>query len=438
MKKQTGTLEPSAIGLTNPSRRQFIKKTAVAAAIVAAPSVLTKSAYAAVRPIKIGLPSPQTGPLADFAEADNFVLAGIRKIVANGIMVNGVNHPVQIIVKDTRSDANRAAEVAASLIKTDNVDLMVVSDTPENINPVADQCELNGVPCLSNGCPWQVFYFGRGAKPDKGFDWTYHYFWGIEDLFAVYTNLWSSIPTNKAVGALWPNDNDGNATSDKVHGEPPYLASKGFSLVDPGRFDTMTNDFSAQIARFKQGKVEIVTGVIPPPAFNTFWSQAAQQGFKPKIVTVAKAALFPAAVQSYGPRGLGLSTEVWWSNFSPFKSSLTGQSSAELCAQWEKESGKQWTPAVGFRHSLFEIALDVLKRTKNINSPESIRDALQATNLPAITGHVKFGNPVKNVSKTPLVGGQWVRGKKYEYDLMIVNNDTFKGIPTQMTLKPLS
>jgi branched-chain amino acid transport system substrate-binding protein len=240
------------------------------------------------------------------------------------------------------------------------------------------------------------------------------------------------------VGALWPNDNDGNATSDPKQGEPPYLTAKGFSLIDPGRFETMTNDFSAQIARFKQGNAEIITGVIPPPAFATFWSQAAQQGFKPKIVTVAKAALFPAAINSYGERGLGLSTEVWWSNFSPFKSSLTGQSAAQLCAQWEKESGKQWTPAVGFRHSLFELAVDILKRTKNIDSPESVRDALQSTNLDTITGHVKFGDPVKNVSKTPLVGGQWARGKKYKYDLLIVNNETFKAIPTQAALKPLS
>ena len=31
-----------------------------------------------------------------------------------------------------------------------------------------------------------------------------------------------------------------------------------------------------------------------PPDFATFWSQAAQQGFKPKIVTIGKALLFPS------------------------------------------------------------------------------------------------------------------------------------------------
>lgn len=423
--------------LVNPSRRDFIKKTAaVAVAAAAGPSILSSYAHAATgRPIKIGLPTPKSGPLAEFSEPDSFVLGHVRKLVANGITLNGTTHPVQIIEKDTRSDPNRAAEVASSLIKSDKVDLIIVGDTPEVVNPVADQAEINGVPCVSSGCPWQVFFFGRGGKLPKGFDWTYHFFWGIEDLFACYSNIWGSIPTNKVVGGLWPNDNDGNATA---QGEPPYLKERGFTVVDPGRFETMTNDFSSQIAKFKQAKVEIVTGVIPPPAFITFWSQAAQQGFKPKIVTVAKAALFPSAIDSYGERGLNLTTEVWWSPFHPFKSSLTGQTWAQLCAEWEKASSKQWNAEVGFKHAMLEVALDVIKRTKNINSPAAIRDSIASTNLDTIAGHVQFGVTNKNVSKTPLVGGQWVRGKKHKYDLMIVNNETFKAIPTQAALKPLA
>jgi branched-chain amino acid transport system substrate-binding protein len=423
----------------NPSRRQFLKNTAAAALVAAAgPASLTRYAHAAARPVKIGLVTPASGPLAIFAEPDEFVLSAVRKLVANGLTINGANHPIQILVRDSRSDPNRAAEVASALIKSDKVDLIIAGDTPEVMNPVADQAEINAVPCVTSGCPWQVFFFGRGGKLPQGFDWTYHFFWGIEDLFACYTNLWNSIPTSRVVGALWPNDNDGNATSDPQHGEPPYLAQKGFKLVDPGRFDTMTNDFSAMISKFKQGNVDIVTGVIPPPAFATFWSQAAQQGFRPKIVTVAKAALFPAAVTSYGERGISLTTEVWWSPFHPFKSSLTGQTSAQLCAQWEKESKKQWTAEVGFKHAMFEVALDVLKRTKNIDSPAAIRDAIRETKLDTIAGHIEFGITNKNVSKTPLVGGQWVKGKHFKYDLVVVNNETFKAIPTQAQLKAIS
>ena len=45
-----------------------------------------------------------------------------------------------------------------------------------------------------------------------------------------------------------------------------------------------------------------------PPDFSTFWSQAAQQDFHPKVVTIGKALLFPSVVNSLGPRGNGLTT----------------------------------------------------------------------------------------------------------------------------------
>ena len=45
--------------------------------------------------------------------------------------------------------------------------------------------------------------------------------------------------------------------------------------------------------------------------------------------------------------------------------------------------------------------------------------------------------PFKNVSRTPLVLGQWVKGTKTKYELVIVNNETFPGIPTTAKLKSL-
>ena len=89
--------------------------------------------------------------------------------------------PIEIVVKDSQTNSNRAAEVAADLILKDKVALMVVGAAPETDNPVADQCELNEVPCVSTVSPWQPWFFARGGKPDKPFKWTYHYFWGLED-----------------------------------------------------------------------------------------------------------------------------------------------------------------------------------------------------------------------------------------------------------------
>ncbi len=387
---------------------------------------------------KIGYVSPQTGPLAIFAEPDEFTLKQVRESLKNGITINGNTYAVEIIYKDSQSNSNRASEVASELILKDKVDIVIAASTPATTNPVADQCELNGVPCITTDTPWQPHFFGRGGDPKEGFEWTYHFFWGLEDIIGSYTNLWEQIPTNKVVGVLFPNDSDGNAWGDKERGFPPVLKEKGFKVVDLGRYQSPSSDFSSYIYEFKKQGVEIVTGVIPPPDFANFWNQAGQQGFNPKIVTVAKASEFPMAIAPFGDRADKLSVEVWWSPEHPYSSGLTGQSSAQLASAYTKATGKQWSMPLGFKHALFEVAIDALKRSKGPGNPEAIRDAIAKTNYKSIVGNVNFKTgPVPNISKTPLVSGQWERKDK-NLELIIVENSQAKDIAVQGKLKPIN
>lgn len=414
------------------NRRAFIQSTAAAAAAV------TSTTLWAADTIKIGFVTPLTGPLALFGEADKWTVEQMKQAFKDGISVAGKKYSVEILIKDSQSNPNRAAEVASDLILKDKITLMVVSSTPETTNPVSDVCELNETPCISSVCPWQPWFFGRKGDPAKGFAWTHHFFWGLEDVIGNFTNGWKSVKTNKKVGGLFPNDGDGNAWGDKAVGFPKPLADMGFTLNDPGRYQNGTQDFSAQIAAFKKDGVEIVTGVMIPPDAKTFLTQAKQQGFNPKVITLGKALLFPVGIEALGDLGLGLTTEVWWSPSHPFSSSLTKQSAKDLAATYEKSSNKQWTQPLGFAHALFEVAADALKRAKSVKSAD-LRDAIAATDLKTIVGHVKWGGPgpFKNVSKTPLVLGQWVKGSKHKVDLVIVNNETAKNIPTGGTLKPM-
>jgi branched-chain amino acid transport system substrate-binding protein len=288
--------------------------------------------------------------------------------------------------------------------------------------------------------PWQAWFFGRKGDPVKGFDWTYHFFWGLEDVIAVFTNMWKSVPTNRRVGGLFPNDSDGNVWGDPKLGLPPALASMGFALTDPGRFQNMTQTLASHISAFKRDNVEIVTGVVIPPDMKTFLVQSRQQGFKPKVISVAKALLYPATVEAVGDLAEGVTTEVWWTPSYPFTSSLTKQSAKALGDAYEASTKKQWTQPIGFSHGLLEIAVDVFKRTKDVGSKAAIRDAVAATDLNTIVGPVKFGGagPMRNVSKTPLVGGQWVKGTKTKYELVIVDNQTMPSIPAGGKLRLLA
>ncbi len=424
-------------------RRKALRTLALGGAgALAAPALLMRSAHAAGRTIKIGMVSPSTGPIAAFGEADQFVLAGVRKALSDGIMVAGEKHPVEIIYKDSQSNPNRASEVAAQLINNDRIDFMVASSTSDTTNPVSDQCELNGVPCVTSDDPWQSWFFGRRGNPAKGFEWTYHFFWGFDQVGNTFADMWLTLPTNKKLGTMFTNDPDGIAANDEKHGLPALFKSKGFDVHNLGLYPPLSDDFTAQITELKKAGCEVCCGIFNPPQFATFWTQCAQQGYRPKIMTPPKALLFPTAVEALGDRGAGTSTEVWWSHHHPFKSNLTGETAQQFCDAYEAATHKQWTQPIGFKHANLEVAIDALKRAKKL-SPEAIRDAVADTDYHSLVGPItwKAGgakNPVKNVCTTPLVGGQWKKGTKHKYELNIVYNKSAPEIPLDSPFEPIS
>ncbi|MBQ2263132.1 MAG: ABC transporter substrate-binding protein [Loktanella sp.] len=421
----------------------FTRRRLLKTGLALSASGLAMPAIAQGRNVRIGYVSPQTGPLAGFAEADNFTIAMFNRVMAE----QGI--AVEVIVKDSQSNPNRAATVAQELIISDEIDFMLVASTPETTNPVATVCEAEEIPVISTKAPWQPFFIGQQGNPGnpdswQPFNYAYHYFWGLEDVIAVFTNMWNQLDTNMQVGGLFPNDADGNAWGDPAVGVAPGFAEAGYTTTDPGRYQNLTDDFSAQINAFRSANAEIVTGVVIPPDFTTFRNQSLQQGFRPKAITVAKAILFPQSVETLGEAGHNLSSEVWWSASHPFTSSLTGESCADLAAAFTAETGRPWTQPIGFVHSLFEMAADVIKRANDPTDPDDVVETIRATELNTMVGRIAWdgaGVPpfaAQNICKTPLVGGQWRRLEDGSFDLVVVDNTTAPEIPTGGTMEALA
>jgi len=409
-------------------RREFVKKGAIGlgAAMVAGSSLpkLVRTAEASKRDyILIGRPNPATGPIAGFGEGtpwvDDRALAEINKSGGIYVKERGRKLPVKVKILDTESNPSKAAEVAARLIVRDKVDLMLFYHTPDTVNPVASICERFKVPAISLDSPLEPWLEGGPYK------WAFHAFWSIEkDIVPVYTGMWDQIKTNKKVGILMANDPDGVAWS-KVFREEG--AKKGYEMIDLGRFPYGLQDFSPFINKWKKENVEIIVANTIPPDFITAWRQCSRLGFKPKVATVGKALLFPSVVKALGgDLGEGIATEVWWSPEHPFKSSLTGESARSLCDAWTAATGKEWLQPLGFKHAGYEIAADVLKRAGSLDK-NKIRQAIAQTDMDTIVGPINFNS--QNYARTPLVGGQWVKGSKFPWEINIVYNKQFPNIP---------
>jgi branched-chain amino acid transport system substrate-binding protein len=434
---------------TRIARRTFLRGTGAAAAAAVGAGVAScggedrsgsggDAVGGDARPVRLGYITPQTGNLAPFGEADAFVVSALEAhFAAAGLTTGAGVSPVQILQRDTGSDPIAAAAAATDFIDQEQVDLVLVSSTPDMTNPVGDVCEERGVPCISTVAPWQAWFFGRGASTVSRFRWTYHFFWGLEDVQAVFMDMWDEIDSNRRCGALWPDDPDGNAWGDPATGFVPAIARRGYDIVDPGFYRNGVGDFSVLIDRFLAEEAEILLGVPIPPDFPAFWTQAAEAGYRPRIATVAKALLFPSAVEALGDLGNNLGTEVWWSPTHPFTSSLTGQTAGELAEAYTAQTGRPWTQPIGLVHALFEVAAAALAASDGPDDREGMIRALSTMRLDTVCGVLDWnGGPVPNVAKVPLVGGQW-RLESGSPELVVVSNAQALSIPRASDVQEL-
>ncbi|WP_210716962.1 ABC transporter substrate-binding protein [Amycolatopsis acididurans] len=421
-------------------RRTFLRQAgvlAVAGPVLAACSGGLGGSGGGSTKLTIGFVSPRTGGAAGFGEPDGWVLDQARKALANGLQVAGKSYAVEVVDKDSQSNPQRSAQVANDLINSNGVDLMLATSTPETVNPVSDACEAAGVPCISSVVPWEAWYFGRGAKEGQPspFKFTYHFCFGTEQFHKSYTSLWPQVPTNKKVGVMWPNDADGNAVRKSLG---PLLTQSGYTIVDPGAYTDGTNDFSAQIAQFKAENCEIFNTFPLPPDFATFWRQAAQQGYKPKIAQIAKTGLFSSQIEAQGQLGIGLAGATYWAPTWPYKSSLTGLTSQQLGDGYSNALNKQWNQQLGPSVALFDVAAAALKAAPDPKNKTALAKAISTLTVDTPVGTLAWGKgPVPNVVATPILAGQWRKGTgRFPLEYVICENANDPNVPVASRLQP--
>ena len=392
------------------------------------------SAASTGKSITIGWIHPLTGGLAGFGYPDNFVLQQVMATsqFKNGIKIGGSTYSVNIKSYDTQSSVTKAGSLAKQAIQQDNVDLLLASSTPETVNAVASQAETLGTPLICSNVPWESWYINLGGNPQKPTLTPKHtimYFLGAEHLTLCFIPMWNRIGekhgNNHKVAAAFPNDSDGNAFRAVF---PEVLGPMGYKLdLSTAYPDGLTN-YTSMISQFKSHGDDFFTNVPLPPDFATMWTQALQQGFKPKLATVAKVLLFPQDAYAMGSKVYNIATDSWWVPELPWHSSLTQQTCPDLATSYT-EAGLGQPNANISNYTLFEIAYAALTSVDNPHDKAELSAALFKVKLPqAIAGPVDYTstntktNPAPGVAITPPVGIQWQKGTKYPLEAKVVDN----------------
>jgi branched-chain amino acid transport system substrate-binding protein len=436
------------------SRRSIFRAAGVGAAVVGGGALLeacssgiqgasssTSSASAGAtggsstsKEITIGWIHPLTGSLAGFGYPDNWVAktALATSQFKNGIKIGGSTYTVNLKSYDTQSSVTLAGTLAKQAIQQDNVDLLFASSTPETVNAVASQAETLGTPLICSNIPWESWYVNLGGNPTKPTvkpKYTIMYFLGAEHLALCFIPMWNRIGAkygnNHKVAAAFPNDADGNAFRAVF---PSVLKPAGYTLdLSDAYTDGLTN-YTSMISQFKSHGDDFFTNVPLPPDFATMWTQSLQQGFKPKLATVAKVLLFPTDAYAMGSKVYNIATDSWWVPELPWHSSLTGETCPQFGAAYTAAGLGQPNANIS-NYTLFEIAYAALSQVDNPHDKTELAAALYKVKLPqAVAGPVDYTstnvktNPAPGVAITPPVGIQWQKGTTYALEAKVVDN----------------
>jgi branched-chain amino acid transport system substrate-binding protein len=427
------------------SRRGLLRAFGAGAAVVGAGGLLEAcsssikgAGSSSTKAITIGWIHPLTGDLAGFGAADMWIISKIMQTgqFKNGIKIGSKTYPVTIKSYDSQSSVTRAGDLARTAILSDNVDMLFASSTPETVNAVASQAESLGTPLVCANCPWESWYlnlFPKGnptAATEKA-KYVVLYFLGAEHLAACFIPMWnrihSQLHTDKVVAAAFPNDPDGDAFRGVF---PPIVKGAGYTFDMSSAYPDGTTNYTSMISQFKADNADFFTNVPLPPDFAAMWKQSLQQGFRPKLATVAKVLLFPTDAYAMGSEVYNVATDTWWVPTLPWTSTLTGESCQQMANEYESSGLGQWNANIS-NYSLFEVAYSAFKTVSDPHDHDEVADAIHNVNINALAGPLNFTSgggwikpfgPAPGVAITPPAGVQWQKGTKYPLEMKVVDN----------------
>ena len=113
---------------------------------------------------------------------------------------------------------------------------------------------------------------------------------------------------------------------------------------------------------------------------------------------------YPEPMSALGAAGYDLLSVNFWPPAYPGRSTFGGYDGQGLVDAFEKATGKQYIPPLGYDDASYDILLDAIQRA-GTKDREAVLKARGTTDLDTVVGPVRFS--AQHYSVQPLGGAQW-------------------------------
>jgi branched-chain amino acid transport system substrate-binding protein len=359
-------------------------------------AVLMAGVALAQEPVRIGVITSITGRFAEFGEQHQ---AGIQVALEDVNAAGGINgRPVEIVWEDDTSDVNAALAAAERLVNQD-LPLVMGAYSSSITNPLAQYFTRQERPFL-------VFTSSDDAITRPGSEWVFRInqpsFAYAEILFDVFDQIRADKGEDylQTIVTVHGNGAFETAVADAVD----LLAEeRGYTVLDRQDYDQSGSDFRPILNRFKGLNPDIVFMVSYAADSVALARQIQEVGLDAKVFAGGAAGFaLPNFIEGAGPAADYVYTATMWTKDVPYPGAQ------ELNDRLAEVLGRTPSYHAAQAYAAVITAVDVLSRAASF-SPEDVRAALEATNMPTtVYGPISFTDyqGYTNQARLPAVAQQ--------------------------------
>jgi branched-chain amino acid transport system substrate-binding protein len=349
-------------------------------------------------PVVIGATLPLSGPLAGFGAFQKWGYEHAVKEVndAGGLDIGGTKRPVELVIRDDKTDPNTVSSQTDSLVSADGALALLGSCTPALVIPGALVADRRQVPFVTGCAPTGAF---TGAKQ---WQWAWDLFFAEPELAELpfKTLQDAGVATNKRVAILHDNGPDGVVVGGQLW--PQTAARYGYEVVTRVEFPTENTDFSSAVQQVKNSGADVVLVDAITPQAVSIRKQMTTAGFTPKVLVIEKGAEPVQYAEALGNLSDGTLVGAYWDPSFPYAGAK------ELADAFERETGQGWSQHIADSYTAAKVLLDAIDRADSIENT-TVNDAIAATDAEYPVGRVKFDDA--HVAVLGVAQVQWQQQK---------------------------
>jgi len=345
--------------------------------------------------IKVGSVIPVTGR---YAAGGGQVRSGYELAVedinaAGGVDLGGVKVPLELIVLDDESDATKTVQHLETLYAENEVVAYLGGFGSDLHAAAAGIAEKNQVPYIGVA-------FALYKVHQQGFKYLFSPFPKSPSIAVTTFDMLDALDPKPANIAVFAEKTDWGAELSALWKE--QADQRGYTLTiyeyAPG-----ATDYSDIILPAKDSGAEVVLALPGPPDGLALAKQIKELGFNASMYMFIRAADPPTFGENLGVDSDGFLLMPGWNRGVKFAGA------AEMAERYQTRFGAPAAAVTGPAYAAVQILADAISRAGSLDR-DAIRDAIAATDLDTIIGHVTFN--ADGTGNVVTVINQWQGGKQ--------------------------